>query len=203
MCKANEKKVQKTFESETKHRSNFEPSLGCFCLDFLIFFFGQSSNSAPWLVSLCVHQAKQKNVKWLCKCWDATPAGCLRPDQRCKKKEKYIQTIFSLIWSFYTRKYNLPMQWFPRQFHAFQWRRPENINHSIWLFKLKISFDCRNVLDVFLLCEKLSSTTLTLHRYDTEYFLYSDLSNWNVGVYIWKNCFYFSGSGTWDCHVKQ
>lgn len=101
------------------------------------------------------------------------PAGCLRPDQRCKKKEKYIQTIFSLIWSFYTRKYNLPMQWFPRQFHAFQWRCPENINHSIWLFKLKISFDCRNVLDVFLLCEKLSSTMLTLHDAPVRHWIFS------------------------------
>lgn len=88
MCKANEKKVQKTFESETKHRSNFEPSLGCFCLDFLIFFFGQSSNSAPWLVSLCVHQAKQKNVKWLCKCWDATPRGLFEARSALQEKRK-------------------------------------------------------------------------------------------------------------------
>lgn len=181
--------VQKRWDQTSLYTRN--PSLGVF---FCLFFFG--SNSAQWFVFVCVYQAKQKMWNNYAKAEMQLLLCCLRPDQRCKKYS-FIPSLF-FKFDLFTGEHNLPMQWFPRQFHMFHRRYHWFQKMSGW---------------ICLPCEKLSSTSLTLYdalvlRRELEHWIFSSTaadwySNWNVNAYFWKNSFYFSGSGSWDCQEKQ
>lgn len=107
--------------------------------------------------------------------------------QGCKKD---YPSYHLQIWSFYTRKHNLPTQWFPRQFsidiHLFH-LIPEKLKSQIGNFFLP-----REKLSSLTLYDALVVLSLELEHSYTEHWRSAvcaacgDNSNWNVNVLFFK-----------------
>lgn len=156
---------------------NFETLVG-FCF-FVFSGVGRSFNSALWLIFLSAFIKRSRKCEII--------IMQLLAGQCCKKD---YPSYHLQIWSFYTRKHNLPTQWFPRQFsidiHLFH-LIPEKFKSQIGIFFLP-----REKLSSLTLYDALVVLSLELEHSYTEHWrsavcaAYGDTSNWNVNVLFFK-----------------
>ncbi len=158
-------------------RPNVAPNIKTFSV-FFVLFFGQSSNSLPWLVFVCVYQAKQKMWNNYATAEMQLLLCCLRPDQRCKKNtHSYHLKSSNLI--FLHEETICQYSDSKRQFHIIDIILKKSgclFKNVIWFQKFQ-KYNIYVRLDVCL----RSSTSLTL--YDALVLL-----NWNIHTTL--NIFY-------------